>query len=228
VQPSFNSRTFSERAAFWLGPLLYAYSNGSVGTTITDPTFGTVSSSPSVSTTSYRVIGGLGTRQAALIYGSVYFGHQGSESGGATAEGDVYGATLSYRPTNQFTVTGTFDRTINIASQTFASNLALTLPGLTATQVPIGSSTEITTGGLRLSYEITRQWFINCQLSYSRIDYVNNPRMDNDWILDTTLRYDIWRNMSVTWEYRYSTVISNAPLASATSSYGMMGATYKF
>lgn len=228
IQPDFNSRTFSERAAFWLGPLFYAYSNGSVSTIVTDATFGLATPSPSVSTTAYRVIGGLGTRQSALIYGSVYFGHQGTEGGGATAEGAVYGGALSYQPTKQWTLTGTVDRTVNIASQPFASNLALTLPGLTAVQVPIGASTIITSTGLRLSYEITRQWFANCQVAYSPIEYVGSPRLDNSWIVDATLRYDIWRNMSLTWEYRYTSILSNAPLVSATSNYGIMGATYKF
>lgn len=228
VQPNFNSKTFTERAAFWLGPLFYAYSNGSISTMITDATFGVVSSLPSVSTTSYQVIGGLGTRQSALVYGSAYFGHQGSNSGGAIAEGNVYGAALSYHPTSQWTLTGTVDRTINIASQPLAANLALTLPGLTAAQVSIGTSSVITSTGLRLNYEITRQWFASCQLGYTRIEFVDSPRLDQQLAVDATLRYDIWRNMSLTWEYRYTSVLSNAPLTSATSNYGIMGALYKF
>ena len=56
-----------------------------------------VGTSPSaISTTSYRVIGGLGTRLRELFVGTVYFGHQGSEGDGSTAEGNVYGGTLSY------------------------------------------------------------------------------------------------------------------------------------
>jgi len=230
VQPDFNSRTYSERAAFWLGPLIYAYSNGSFGSVVTDPAFGSVSSLPSTTANSYRVVGGLGTPQSALIYGSAYFGHQGSTSGGATAQGDVYGASVSYRPTNQWTLTGTLDRTINIASQQqpLTTNLALTLPGLTAEQVPIGASTIITSTGLRMSFDITQQWFANCQLSYSRFDFIGSTRLDNDWVLDATLRYDIWRNMSLTWEYRYTTTLSNAPLTSLSSNYGIMGVLYKF
>jgi hypothetical protein len=61
-----------------------------------------------------------------------------------------------------------------------------------------------------------------------RIEYVDSPRLDNGWIVDATLRYDIWRNMSLTWEYRYTTILSNAPLASAAINFGMMGATYRF
>jgi hypothetical protein len=227
-QPNFDSRTLTERAAFWLGPLLYAYSNGSVGTVENDATTGLTTSIPSGSTTSYRVIGGLGTRQFGLFQGSAYFGHQGSESGGATAGGNVYGGALYYYPTLDLTFAGTVDRTINIASQPFSTNLALTLPGQLAVQVPLGASTVTTTFGLRSTYQITQQWFANCQLTYTRIDYVDSPRLDNAWVLDATLRYDIWRNMSLTWEYRYITILSNAPLASVSSNYGIMGATYRF
>jgi hypothetical protein len=224
--PGTRSRTFTENAGFWLNPLFYAYSNGSIGTVVTDATPST--SSPSISTTSYRVIGGLGTRQFGLFRGSVYFGHQGSEGGGLAAGGDVYGGVLAYYPTARWTLAATVDRTINIASQTSATNLALTLPGLTAVQVPLNASTQITSVSLQSSYSIASQWFAYCQLAQSRIEYVGSPRLDNTWVLDATLRYDIWRNMSLTWEYRYTTILSNVPLASATSNFGMMGATYRF
>src|ERR1700733_13135137 len=237
LQPDTSSRTLTERVAFWLGPLFYLFSNGSVSTVLTDATTGSTAptpagsatSSPSFLTTSYRVIGGLGTRQFGLFCGSIYFGYQASEGDGATAGGDVYGGALSYYPTSQLTVTGTIDRTINIASSPIATtNLALTLPGLTAEQIPLGASTETTTAGLLASYEITPQWFARCQLAYSRIEFVDSPRLDNSWVLDATLRYDIWRNMSLTWEYRYTSILSNAPLVSATSNLGIMGVLYKF
>jgi Putative beta-barrel porin 2 len=238
LQPDFNSRTLTERAAFWLGPLLYAYSNGSVTTLVTDATSGSTTStpsgstapSPSVSTTSYRIIGGLGTRQFGLFRGSLYFGYQASEGDGLTAGGDVYGGAISYYPTAKWTLTGTVDRTINNSSspQISATNLALTLPGLTAEQIPLSASTQISSVGLASSYEITPQWFANCQSTYMRIEYVGSSRLDNTWLFDATLRYDIWRNMSLTWEYRYTSILSNAPFVSLTSDYGMMGATYKF
>ena len=228
IQPNFSSRTLTENAAAWLGPLVYAYSNGSVTTTVDDAINGANITSPSTSVTSYRVVGGLGTRPSELFLGSVYFGHQGSESGGATAEGNVYGGRLSYYPTPALTVTGTVDRTINIASQPFASNLALTLPGLSAVQVPLGTSGITTSAGLGVTYSFTQQWFATCQLGYTRTQLVSTPERDNSWILDTTLRYDIWRNMSLIWEYRYSSFISNVPSTSFTSNYGIMGATYRF
>jgi hypothetical protein len=221
VQSSQNtwSRTFTESAGVWLGPLFYAYSNGSISTVVTDAT--------SASTTSYRIIGGLGTRQFGLFRSSVYFGHQGSEGGGTAAGGDVYGATLSYYPTPKWTLTGTVDKTTNISSQASATNLALTLPALTAVQIPLGTSAHITSASLQSSYEITAQWFATWQLGYTRIEYIGSPGL-NSWVFDATLRYDIWRNMSLTWEYRYTTILSNAPLVNASSNYGIMSATYKF
>src|SRR6185369_10660146 len=178
AEPNFDSRTLTERVAFWLGPVIYAYSNGSVSTVVDEAVFGPTTSTPSTSTTSYRVIGGLGTRTLELFSGSAYVGHQASE-GVSTAGGDVYGAALSYRPTVDLTFAGTYDKTINIASQPFSTNLALTLPGQLAVQVPLGVSTVTTSYGLRLSYQIDQQWFANCLLTYSRINYVGSPRLDN-------------------------------------------------
>jgi putative beta-barrel porin BBP2 len=234
VQPNFTSRTFTENASSWLSPLIYAYSNGSVGTVATDATSGSptallATSTPSSTTTSYRVVGGLGTRPLELFSGSAYIGHQGSEVDGSTAGGYVYGAALTYNPTTTWTLTGTVDRTTNIASQIPSStNLALTLPGLSAVQVSIGQSTQITSAGLRTSYEITPQWFANGQLAYSHIAYTSTPRLDNSWVLDATLRYEMLRNLSLTWEYRYTSVLSNAPLVPFASNYGLMSATYRF
>ena len=228
VTPSFSSRTLSENASTWLGPLVYAYSSGSVTTTVDDALTGPSGSSPSTSITSYRVVGGLGTRLRELFVGTVYFGHQGSEGGGLAAEGNVYGGSLSYYPTPALIFTGTVDRTVNIASQPFGTNLALTLPGLAAIQLPLGESTITTSIGGRANYSITQQWVANCQVSYSHIEYPGITRLDNSWIVDTTLRYDIWRNLSILWEYRYSTLLSNVPLQSFNSNYAVVGTTYRF
>jgi hypothetical protein len=237
VLPDTNSRTFTEHAAFWINPLFYTYSDGLISTIVTDATSGSTATSPSgsaillpaTSTTSYRIIGGIGTRQFGLFRGSAYFGHQGSEGDGITAGGDVYGGALSYYPSPNWTITGTLDRTINVSSApTSATNLALTLPGLAAEQIPLTASTVITSAAFGSSYAITSQWLANLQLAYSHIEYIDSSRVDNSWVFDASLRYDIWRNMSLTWEYRYSAILSNVASVSAASNLGMMGATYKF
>ena len=203
VQPNFSSRTFTENAAVWFGPLIYAYSNGYLSTVITDATLGTAGLTPSTSTTSYRVIGGLGTRPGELFRGLAYFGHQGSDSGSASSgayplEVTSTGARFTTIPSPSWTFSRTIDRTINISSQpSAASNLALALPGVTGVQIPLSASTIITSTGLQSSYQITPQWFANGLLSFTRIEYVGSPRLDTTLIFDATLRYDIWRNMSL-------------------------------
>jgi Putative beta-barrel porin 2 len=221
TQASQDSRTRSltENASVWLGPLLYAYSNGSIAT------FVPVASSGS--TTSYRVVGGVGTRQFGLFRSSAYFGHQGSQ-GGSTAGGDVYGAALSFYPTPAWTLSATLDETINISSQASLTNLALTLPSQVPLQIPLSASTRVTASLLQSSYQISPQWFTSWQFGYTRIEYVGSPRLDNTLLVDATLRYDIWRNLSLLWEYRYTSILSNAPFVSAKSNFGAMSATYKF
>jgi hypothetical protein len=219
---STKSHTLTENAGFWLGPILYAYSNGSIGTVVFDST--------SVATTSYRVVGGLGTRQIGLFRGSIYWGHQASE-GSTEAGGEVYGGTISYYPTRKWTITGSFDETVNIAAPNIASattSLAQTLPGLVGVQVALGASTRTTSMSLQTSYEIASRWSTFWQAGYTSIDYLDSTRRDRNWIGDATLKYDIWRDMSITWEYRYLNVISNVPFMSAVSNTAIVGATYRF
>lgn len=219
-----SSRTFTERAGFWLGPMFYMYSEGVVGTVSIDAT--------SASTTSHRVVGGLGTGRIGLFRLSAYYGRQGSDSsstgGHATAGGDVYGGRISYEPFRQWTLAGTVDITNNIGASPSATDLALTLPGVVAVQIPTTASTRIASTSVQSSYEINQQWFANCLVSYSRIEYVDGTRLDNSWIFDGTLRYDIRRDTSLTWEYRYTNIQSNTPLVGAKSNYVSMSALYKF
>ena len=206
--------------------LFYAYSNGSLGTVETDG---------AGSTTSYRYLGGLGTRQFGLWRGSLYFGHQGSQSnstGGLSsnfsAGGDIYGGSITYYPVPQLTVTATLDRTINIASQNSATDLALSLPTFAPIQVPLSSSSRTTSASLLSSYEITQQWFASALLGYVRVASVGSTRVDTSWVVNATLRYDIWKDMSLAWEYRYRSVISNAPFGTANGNTFVMGTTYQF
>jgi hypothetical protein len=227
---NFKSRTLTENGGVWLGPSLYAYSSGSLGTI---DTAGSAFSPDSNSTTSYRVVGGLGTRQFGLWRGSLYFGHQGSQISSVSlpstsAGGDVYGGALYYYPTPQLALTGTVDRTINISSLASPTNLALTLPDFAAVQVPLTDSTRTTSVSLVSTYEFTPQWFATMQLGFVRTSYLVLPRTDDSWIADAILRYNVRKNLAVTWEYRYRNIESNAALVSASSNFIMMGTTYGF
>ena len=233
TQGNLSGRTLTESTAFWLGPALFAFSNGSIGAVVTDAT---AASSTSSTSTAYRVIGGIGTRQIGLWRGSVYFGHQGSQinstaqaSSSVTAGGDIYGGAISYYPTPQLTFTGTVERTVNISSSpAAATNLALTLPTFSTVQVPLTSSTRITSTSLQTSYQIAPLWSLTGQLGYVRIQFLGSPVVTNSWLLDATLRYEILRSMTLAWEYRYKNNETNAPFSSAKSNFVMMSAIYKF
>jgi hypothetical protein len=219
--PGFTSKSFSENGSVWLGPVFYAYSNGSFATT--------TNASPNPDSSAYRIVGGIGTRQFGLFRGSLYFGHQGSSvQSSGTAGGDVYGAAISYYPTPAWTISATIDETINVSTETSASTQALVVPGQSPLQIPLGSSTKITGTSLQTTYMISQQWRTSGNLSYTRVEYIDSSRLDNAWSADVTLSYDIWRNMTLALDYQYANILSNAPFTSSKRNYINMSAAYKF
>ena len=219
---SFTTKTFKEDGAFWLGPVLYAYSDGAFSTR-------TENANLDANSNAYRVVGGIGTRQFGEFRGSLYFGYQGSEvQGSGTAGGEVYGGKISYYPTPAWTITAAIDEIINISSQTAVSTQALTLPADTPIQVPLSSSTRITNTSLKTQYTISPQWTATGTFGYTRTEYIDSPQRDNAWLADVVLSYDIWRNMTLTWEYQYTSIISNAANTSASRNLVTMSANYRF
>ncbi len=219
---SFATKTFTENGAYWLGPVLYAYSQGA---------FSMRANNEGVNANSdaYRVVGGIGTRQFGEFRSSLYFGYQGSEvQDSGTAGGYVYGGKFSYYPTPAWTVTAAIDETINISSQTAVSTQALTLPVNTPVQIPLSASTRITSTSLQAQYTISPLWQLHGTFGYTRTEYINSPQLDNAWLADVVLSYDIWRNMTLTWEYQYSSIVSNVALTSAQRNLFSMSANYRF
>jgi hypothetical protein len=217
---SFTTKTLTEGGSIALGPLFYAYSNGafsarSLGEGI-DPY-----------SQSYRIEGGIGTRQFGLFRASFYSGYQGSngDTSGA-AGGELYGGKLSYYPTLAWTITAAIDETINKAAQGAVSTQALAVDS--PEQIPLSSSTRVTHPALQTQYQIAPKWTAIGNFSYTQIDYYGSPRVDNAWQADAQLNYEIWRNMTLAWEYEYTTIISNAPGESAKRNYLMMSANYRF
>jgi hypothetical protein len=217
---SFTTKTFSESGSFWLGPVLYAYSSG---------TFSMRSTATEIDPNSdaYRVTGGIGTRQFGLFRSSIYFGYQGSKSDGSgAAGGQLYGAKVSYYPTLAWTITVAIDETVNKAPAGASSMLALSVDS--PVQIPLSSSTRITHPSLQTQYQIAPKWTAVGNFNYTQIDYYGSPRVDHAWQADAQLSYDVWRNMTLDWEYGYTTVISNAPGQNAKRNLIMMSANYRF
>ena len=216
----FTANTFTENASFWLGPLFYVYSTGAYA--IDTNTY------PNPSVEIYNIAGGLGTRQFGLFRASTYFGHQGSESAGQPAGGNVYGGALSYYPTAEWTISAHIDETINISSQTTTSIQALNFPIVTPALIPLSSSTQFTAYTLQSNYIISPQWTIGGTIGYDHVAYIGSPIFDDYWFLNTSISYGIWRNMTLILQYQYTDVVSNAPLTSTNRNFIMMTASYKF
>jgi len=223
--PDFTNKTFTEDGSFWLGSVLYAYSDGTFNIHTTDPI-----SSPNSNSTAYRIIGGIGTRQIGLFRTSAYFGNQGSgTSGFASAGGNVYGGVLTYYPTSAWTVSATVDETINRAPANLPpSNLAIGIPGITPLQIATSNSTQTTSAALRTSYTINPQWSVTGLFGFTHVEFIGSPTWDNSYVADAQLTYDIWRNLTLLWEYQYSSIMTNAPLQNANRNLITMSATYKF
>jgi Putative beta-barrel porin 2 len=218
----FTAKTFTEDAAFWLGPVLYFYSDAAF--TQNDET------SPAPDIDAYRAIAGLGTRQFGLFRGSAYFGHQGSQSSGSQpAGGNVYGGSVSYYPTPIWTLSANLDVTINLApSGSSPSTLALTTPSTNPLQVPLSSSSNITVTSVKSEYIIRPDWTANTLISYSHVEYLGAPTWEDVWAAIGSLRYDMRRDLSLTWQYQYSSIVSNLPLTNANRNFVSMTASYKF
>jgi hypothetical protein len=220
----FTTKTYSENTAFWLGPVLYFYSNGTFNDRTTDSVTG-----PTSDSSAYRVVGGIGTRQFGLFRASAYFGHQGSKEPGSAQGGNVFGGTLSYYPTPAWTVSLNVDETINLAPPNAApSTQALVIPGITPLQIALSNSTQITSTTLRSTYQINTQWAAIGTFAFTHINNIGSPITDNTYFADAQLTYNMWRNLTLSWEYQYSTIVSNAPFSTAVRNLGIMSATYKF
>ena len=216
----YTAKTLTGRGSVWLSPVFYAY---------TDATFNSTTYATASATTAYRAVGGIGTRQFGLFRASGYYGHQGSEvQDSGTAGGEVYGGRLTYYPTPISTIGIGVDETVNISHQTAVTNVALNNQTPSALVIPIGVSTRITGTSLNTSYLISRQWSAYGSFGYTRAQYIDSPRVDNAWLADVVFQYQMWRNMTLSWEYQYSSIVSNVPLSSSQRNFVSMGATYKF
>ena len=219
---SFSTKTFTENSSFWLGPVFYGYSEG---------TYSIHTNAEGINANSGHLRpreAELATRQFDLVRGSVYFGYHGSNSDGSgSAGGLLYGGKFSYYPNAVWTITAAIDETINHAPGSGAiSNLALAVDP--PEQIPLSSSTRITRPSLQSQYQISPQWSLVGNFSYNQIDYYGSPRLDHAWQADMQLSYEMWRNMTLTWEYSFTNVLSNAPGQNALRNLVMMSANYRF
>ena len=216
----FTVKNFNGSVAHWLGPVFYAFSDG---------TFASYDDS-----NVYRALAGIGTRQFGLFSASGYFGHQetevtstGKSGTSGSAGGAIFGGRLFYFPTPDLTVSLGVDETINDSSIT-SSRLALDQPVQSSLVIPVTDSTRVTAASLQISKIISQQWAIFPRFGMTHVDYIDSRRYSDAWFADVVLNYQMTRKLTLSWEYQFTAIDSNIPLTSSERHYFETNATYKF
>ena len=233
LSTNYSLESYSVSGGAWFSPLFYVYANGAQS--FDSPVVGPACPSPCPNSTYYQVLAGIGSAKIGMLFsGSIYYGRQGSEvaDGGGTAAGPVYGAKLLYSPTSVWNVTLSVDRVINISNITTVTSAGApqALPGLSlaAAAIPFGQSVQITAPALRSDYQFSEQTSVFGAIGYTSINYIDSTQFQNSWVASVGIRHNLSSHLTLTFDYQYSSIVSNIPLTSFTRNYTALGASYKF
>lgn len=199
------------RGGIWLTPAIYGYVEGSG-----DSRNQSVSS---LSSSGYRVAGGLGTDQLGLVRGEVYGGYQAedySASGIGTVSSGIFGARGHYTPLPDLTIDVLVDEELGVS-------LATPLPNS-----PFGSATRETTALALANYALSNLWAAGLRGGYIHADYVGTPRRDDSWTAGGTLTYQLARNIGLTADYQHTQLSSNVPLQGFDRDVVTVGLTFRY
>ena len=219
---NFNTDSYSGGGGFWFTPLLYAYANGAQAFQF--PAVG-------LNSNAYQVRTGIGSARIGLFSGSVYFGHQGSEVDTAgTAGGDIYGGAISYFPTAAWDVNFSVNRITNISNITSAPGTPLALAGapLAAAPIPTNASVRVTALSFGSNYRFSEQTSVFGVLSYTRTSYLDTTQLDNSWLASIGIRHELSAQLELSFDYSFTSFVSNQPGTSYIKNYTALGATYRF
>jgi hypothetical protein len=172
-----------------------------------------------LSSSGYRIVGGVGSDQVGLFKGEASFGYQ-SETGDSSALGTVSGIAFSgqlhYYPLPELTVDTSFGRTIGVSLLANAANSTL------------GTSTVVTNIVAQARYQLAQEWSTSGRAGFIHSDYTGNVRKDDAWTAGATLTYSVWQNMGITLDFQHIDLASNIPLQSFNRDVVTLGVTYKY
>ena len=133
-----------------------------------------------------------------------------------------------HHPTPRWTVAANVDETVNVSNQTTLTNLSLNTSAPSAIFVPIGRSVRVTSAAVRNSYDISELWSAFGTIGYVHAEYLDFARRDDAWLADLQVRYQMFRNLFLSWEYQYSKISSTVQLSSSRRNFVAMSATYNY
>ena len=77
-----------------------------------------------------------------------------------------------------------------------------------APNIPAGIPTRTTTAILQTTYGISRDWSVGVRGGYTRGEFIGFGGLNNHgWMAGASFNYEIWRNLMLTLDYQYTTVI---------------------
>ena len=82
---------------------------------------------------------------------------------------------------------------------------------------PQGIPTRTTTAILQTTYGLSRLWSVGVRGGYTLGDFIGQSGFNNHgWLAGASFNYEIWRNLTLTLDYQYTTVQSDAPFSDFT------------
>lgn len=209
--PNGTVYTGTARGGYWITPAFYGYVEGSLDRRDYD--------SSALSSSGYRVVGGLGSDQIGLFRGEIYGGYQAEDFESAaigTAGSAVFGGRIYYYPVPELTLSLAADRTIG------ASLLAATPTS------PAGVSTEVTSALFKADYSIAPEWTATARAGYIHTDFLGAGRRDDAWTIGPTITYSVWQNFGISFDYQHLELRSNAVGQGFSRDVATLGLTYKY
>lgn len=208
--PDGTTYTGNARGGYWITPALYGYLEGTVDSR--DYATNALSSS------GYRMLGGLGTDQIGLLKGEIFSGYQQEDYNSSrigTKGGPIFGLNGHYYPLPELTIN-------------LSVNESLGASLLSAAGGAPGSSTKVDTALLTADYALFEQWSANGRAGYIRSDYEGAGRRDTSWTIGGTVTYQVLHNVGLTFDYQHVDLSSNALAQCFTRDVVSLGATYRY
>jgi hypothetical protein len=208
--PSSDStiNTLATRFGYWLTPDLNLFVEPSIDTRNYD-------NSP-LSSSGYKVVGGVASRQIGLFRGELYAGWGGERLDTASAAdlpSSVFGGRIYYEPTRYWKLNLAINRSLDATPQPILLS-------------PLGAPVRTTAAVLQSEYNLSQQWSATARLGYAKYEYVDSS--SNAWLAGARIVYKVWQNMALSLEYEFTDFASNVPLTSYTRSVITAGILYKY
>ena len=218
---SYNTSSYNGSGNFYVTPAFYVFSDGIQS--FQNPETGPGSNY-------FRARAGVGSAQIGLLSGFVYYGQQGSEvNGDGSAGGAIYGGGINYFPTEVWNMSFDVDRLSNVSNITTGTPFALGGLPFVPVGVSAGTSVEITTLTFKTNYTFSPQTSAHAVLSYSLGQQVSGTSInDTTWFASVGISHKLLDDLTVSFNYQYSSFESPTPQTSFTRNLVTLGGNYTF